>query len=67
VLPTNGTARFSSGLSVDEFVKKSSVIVYSEAALREHGEGIAAFARLEGLEAHARAIEVRLKKERGER
>jgi histidinol dehydrogenase len=67
VLPTNGTARFSSGLSVDEFVKKSSVIVYSEAALREHGEDIAAFARLEGLEAHARAIEVRLKKERGER
>jgi histidinol dehydrogenase len=62
VLPTNGTARFSSGLSVDEFVKKSSIILYSEQALQEHGEKIAAFARLEGLEAHARAVEERLKK-----
>jgi histidinol dehydrogenase len=62
VLPTNGTARFSSGLSVDEFVKKSSIILYSEQALQEHGAKIAAFARLEGLEAHARAVEERLKK-----
>lgn len=59
VLPTNGTARFSSGLSVDEFVKKSSVIMYSEQALRENVDKIAAFARLEGLEAHARAVESR--------
>lgn len=62
VLPTNGTARFSSGLSVDEFVKKSSIIVYSEAALKQNAEKIAAFARLEGLEAHARAVEARFKK-----
>jgi histidinol dehydrogenase len=62
VLPTNGTARFSSGLSVDEFVKKSSIIFYSEAALRQNAEKIAAFARLEGLEAHARAVEERFKK-----
>jgi histidinol dehydrogenase len=62
VLPTNGTARFSSGLSVDEFVKKSSIIVYSEAALKQNAEKIAAFARLEGLEAHARAVEERFKK-----
>lgn len=62
VLPTNGTARFSSGLSVDEFVKKSSIIFYSEQALKENGKKIAALARLEGLEAHARAIEERLKK-----
>ncbi|MGX1901540.1 histidinol dehydrogenase [Thermolongibacillus altinsuensis] len=62
VLPTNGTARFSSGLTVDEFVKKSSVIFYSKEALQKNGESIAAFARLEGLEAHARAIEERLKK-----
>ena len=59
VLPTNGTARFSSGLSVDEFVKKSSIIFYSEQALKENGGKIAAFARAEGLEAHARAIEAR--------
>ncbi|WP_404450508.1 histidinol dehydrogenase [Sutcliffiella horikoshii] len=59
VLPTNGTARFSSGLSVDEFVKKSSVIMYSEQALQENVDKIAAFARLEGLEAHARAVESR--------
>ncbi|SFA44121.1 histidinol dehydrogenase [Parageobacillus thermantarcticus] len=62
VLPTNGTARFSSGLSVDEFVKKSSIIFYSEPALKRNVEKIAAFARLEGLEAHARAVEERFKK-----
>lgn len=62
VLPTNGTARFSSGLSVDEFVKKSSIIFYSEPALQRNAEKIAAFARLEGLEAHARAVEERFKK-----
>lgn len=61
VLPTNGTARFSSPLSVEDFQKKSSIIVYSERALKENGEKIAAFARLEGLDAHARAVEERLK------
>lgn len=61
VLPTNGTARFSSPLSVDDFQKKSSIIAYSEAALRANGAKIAEFARLEGLEAHARAVEARLK------
>ncbi|MDQ6600312.1 histidinol dehydrogenase [Bacillus salipaludis] len=61
VLPTNGTARFSSPLNVDDFQKKSSVIVYSEKALRDNGAKIAAFARMEGLEAHARAVEMRLK------
>jgi histidinol dehydrogenase len=61
VLPTNGTARFSSGLSVDEFVKKSSIIFYSEQALKQNAEKIAAFARLEGLEAHARAVEERFR------
>jgi histidinol dehydrogenase len=62
VLPTNGTARFSSPLNVDDFQKKSSVIIYSEKALRDNGEKIAKFARMEGLEAHARAVELRLKK-----
>ncbi|PFO02670.1 histidinol dehydrogenase [Bacillus sp. AFS076308] len=61
VLPTNGTARFSSPLNVDDFQKKSSVIIYSEKALKENGAKIAAFARMEGLEAHARAVETRLK------
>lgn len=61
VLPTNGTARFSSPLNVDDFQKKSSVIIYSEKALTENGAKIAEFARMEGLEAHARAVEIRLK------
>jgi len=61
VLPTNGTARFSSPLNVDDFQKKSSVIIYSEKAMKENGEKIAKFARMEGLEAHARAVELRLK------
>ncbi|WP_066258782.1 histidinol dehydrogenase [Neobacillus drentensis] len=61
VLPTNGTARFSSPLNVDDFQKKSSVIIYSQKALTENGAKIAEFARMEGLEAHARAVEIRLK------
>ncbi|ADU31779.1 histidinol dehydrogenase [Evansella cellulosilytica] len=61
VLPTNGTARFSSPLTVEDFTKKSSIISYSKAAVKQHGEKISAFARLEGLEAHARAIDYRLK------
>lgn len=60
VLPTSGTARFSSPLNVDDFTKKSSVIRYSELAINENGRKISAFARLEGLEAHARAIDFRL-------
>lgn len=63
VLPTNGTARFSSPLNVDDFLKKSSVIHYSKEALITNGEMIMTLARNEGLEGHARAVEVRLKKE----
>lgn len=63
VLPTNGTAKFSSPLNVDDFQKKSSVIYYSDAAMAQHGKKIAAIARLEGLEAHARAVEKRLGEE----
>ncbi|SEA41870.1 histidinol dehydrogenase [Thalassobacillus cyri] len=59
VLPTNGTARFSSPLNVDDFVKKSSVISYSQQAWEQNHKKIARFARLEGLEAHARAVEAR--------
>lgn len=61
VLPTNGTARFSSPLNVDDFQKKSSVVMYSEDDFRQNSAKIAAFARLEGLEAHARAMESRKK------
>ncbi|MBM7585984.1 histidinol dehydrogenase [Bacillus pakistanensis] len=63
VLPTNGTARFSSPLNVDDFIKKSSIISYSKAALEQNYKKIAALARLEGLEAHARAVEVRFTKD----
>ena len=54
-LPTYGTARFSNPLSVEDFVKKSQFIYYSSAALAEATPKIAAFARQEGLEAHARS------------
>ncbi|WLR50521.1 histidinol dehydrogenase [Bacillus tianshenii] len=60
ILPTNGTARFSSPLNVDDFMKKSSIISYSAESLRSNGPKIAALARLEGLEAHARSVEKRL-------
>src|SRR5690606_9203221 len=63
ILPTNGTARFSSPLNVDDFVKKSSLIYYSKDALLGNGDAIMTLARHEGLEGHARAIEIRLKKE----
>ncbi|WP_181349655.1 histidinol dehydrogenase [Thalassobacillus sp. CUG 92003] len=59
VLPTSGTARFSSPLNVDDFVKKSSIISYSEEAFRNNADAISRIARLEGLEGHARAIEKR--------
>ncbi|PAD64680.1 histidinol dehydrogenase [Bacillus siamensis] len=59
VLPTNGTARFSSPLNVTDFQKKSSIISYSRKAFETQADSIAAFARLEGLEAHARSIEAR--------
>jgi histidinol dehydrogenase len=60
VLPTMGTARFSSGLSVAAFCKESSVIATAPGFVREHGQKIARLARIEGLEAHARSVECRL-------
>ena len=63
VLPTNGTARFSSPLNVDDFLKKSSVIAYSKEALLKNGEKVVTLAINEGLEAHAQAIRIRLEKE----
>lgn len=62
-LPTSGTARFSSPLSVDDFVKKSQFTYYTGRALSAVSGKIAAFARQEGLEAHARSVLVRFEKE----
>ena len=60
VLPTNGTARFFSALSVDSFIKKSSYLYYSEEALKEDGEKIINIANKEGLTAHANSVRVRI-------
>lgn len=60
VLPTGGTARFSSPLSVDDFVKKSSVLSYSFEALELDGPTAITIAQAEGLDAHARAVSLRL-------
>lgn len=62
VLPTSGTARFFSPLSVDSFVKKSSFIYYTEDALSEQADDIVRFAEVEGLTAHANSIKVRFDK-----
>ena len=61
-LPTGGTARFSSPLSVDDFVKKSQYIYYTEDALRRVYGKVAAFAEAEGLSAHARSVRSRFEK-----
>jgi histidinol dehydrogenase len=59
VLPTNGTARFFSPLSVESFLKRTSYIEYSESGLSAVSQEVMNFARAEGFEAHARSIEVR--------
>ena len=58
-LPTSGTARFSSPLSVDDFVKKTQFTYYTPDALKKVADKIACFARKEGLDAHARSAEIR--------
>ena len=63
VLPTNGTAKFFSPLSVDDFIKKSSIIYYSREALSEIHEDIESFAKSESLTAHANSIAVRFEGE----
>ena len=62
-LPTSGTARFSSALSVDDFIKKSQYTYYTRDALSKVAEDVAYFARQEGLEAHARSALIRTKEE----
>lgn len=61
VLPTSGTARFSSPVNVDQFLKKSSLIYYNEAALKKVSADVVRFAQAEGLDAHANAISIRFK------
>ncbi|WP_337603731.1 histidinol dehydrogenase [Anaerotignum lactatifermentans] len=61
-LPTSGTARFSSPLSVDDFIKKSSFTYYTQQALEQVGEKIVRFAEEEGLQAHGKSVSVRLEK-----
>ena len=63
VLPTNGTSKFFSPLSVDDFIKKSSIIAYSKEALEKVHEDIESFAAAERLTAHANSIHVRFNKE----
>ena len=63
VLPTNGTAKFFSALSVDDFIKKSSIVYYSKAALRDIHKDIIQFAISEQLTAHANSIAVRFEDE----
>ncbi len=63
ILPTSGGARCFSPLSVGDFIKKSSLIFYDQENLRREGHKIASLAKLEGLEAHARSIEIRYSNE----
>ncbi|MBQ2881203.1 MAG: histidinol dehydrogenase, partial [Clostridia bacterium] len=59
VLPTSGTARFFSALSVDSFIKKSSYLYYSDVALMKASDDVISIAEAEGLTAHANSIKVR--------
>ena len=61
-LPTSGTARFSSPLSVDDFIKKTQYIYYDESALADVGKEVEYFAKKEGLTAHAKSAVVRFEK-----
>jgi histidinol dehydrogenase len=63
VLPTAGTARFASALSVDHFIKKTSLIHYNKAAFENEAEDIIRLAEIEGLGAHARSVKIRMDKE----
>jgi len=63
VLPTGGTARFFSPLGVDQFIRRSSVISYSRKALEREAGSIIKLATTEGLDAHARSVEIRMKQD----
>jgi histidinol dehydrogenase len=61
VLPTAGTARFASALGVYDFVRRTSLIRYTQQRLKKTGGAVITLARAEGLEAHARSVDVRLR------
>ena len=61
ILPTAGTARFSSPLSVDDFTKKSSIVSFSHEALNRVGPDVIHIAQMEGLDGHARSVKYRMK------
>jgi histidinol dehydrogenase len=63
VLPTGGTARFSSPLSVEDFQKKTNYIYYTKEALEKVKDPIVTFAQSEGLEAHGRSVAIRFEKD----
>ena len=63
MLPTNGTAKFFSPLSVDDFIKKSSIVYYSREALEKIHKDIEQFASAEQLTAHANSVAVRFENE----
>lgn len=63
ILPTNGTAKFFSPLSVDDFIKKSSIISYSREALLKVHNDVETFAKAERLTAHANSVHVRFEEE----
>jgi histidinol dehydrogenase len=62
ILPTGGSARFLSPLGVEDFCKRSSVIKVEKKGIRSLGRTVIALARLEGLEWHARSVEIRMNK-----
>ncbi|MBE6548132.1 MAG: histidinol dehydrogenase [Ruminococcaceae bacterium] len=62
VLPTSGTARFSSPLSVDDFIKKMSYLSYSKDAFLRDADSVIKFAEVEGLDAHANSVRIRIEK-----
>ncbi|UNC92905.1 histidinol dehydrogenase [Candidatus Contubernalis alkaliaceticus] len=61
VLPTGGASRFSSGLNVDDFIKKTTLLYYPPQALKEAAEDVILLAEVEGLDAHANTVKVRMK------
>jgi histidinol dehydrogenase len=63
ILPTGGTATYASPLTVDDFIKKSSLIYYNQRKLKAAREDITGLANLEGLTAHARAVDIRFDSE----
>jgi histidinol dehydrogenase len=67
ILPTNGAARYASSLGVADFVKTSSIVAYTGKRLQRTADSIVRLARAEGLEAHARAVQLRVEDRRGDR